>query len=383
MKILSLVTTDLNYDQRMQRICHTLSETGYEVTLIGRKKRASEELRSRIFAQRRLSCWFETGKLFYLEYNLRLLWLLLFARFDLCCAVDLDTLLPATLICKLRGKALIYDAHEYFTETPEVARRPRIQRVWERVARFCIPRTTDRYTVAPKLAERMGRHYGVPFGVVRNLSRSTDYPCSEVHNFDAKILLYQGALNEGRGLEALLEALPRLPGVTLWLAGEGDLSEQLRATVRDRGLGDRVVFHGYVRPRELTELTRRATVGLNLLEDRGLSYRYSLANKAIDYLHAGLPSVHMDFPEYRYLHERYGSYRLLPDLQPATIAAAIADLLRDRHRYEAERRAALLAARQLNWEAERTVLVGIYQKICPIKDSRTTIYERKTSSSDP
>ena len=372
MKIISLVTTDLNYDQRMQRICHTLTEAGYEVTLVGRKKSNSEDLRARIFAQRRLRCWFERGKLFYLEYDLRLLFLLLFARYDLCCAVDLDTLLPATLICRLRNKTLIYDAHEYFSETPEVVRRPRVRRIWERLARYCIPRTTDRYTVAPQLAERMSEHYGIPFGVVRNLSRSAGRPPEESNNFDQKILLYQGALNEGRGLEALLATLPLLPGATLWLAGEGDLSQELRRLADELNLTERVVFHGYVRPRELRELTRQASIGLNLLEDRGLSYHYSLANKAIDYLHAGLPSVHMDLPEYRHLHEQYGIYRLVSDLRPETLAAALRDLLYDRSVYETQRSAALAAARQLNWEAERIVLLHIYQKHCPIRDKRSS-----------
>ncbi len=43
----------------------------------------------------------------------------------------------------------------------------------------------------------------------------------------------------------------------LLLAGEGDLSSQLRAQVKQAGLQDKVQFLGYVAPAELKTLTSR------------------------------------------------------------------------------------------------------------------------------
>ena len=40
-RIIFTVTNDLRYDQRMQRICTTLSAEGYEVALIGRQLTSS------------------------------------------------------------------------------------------------------------------------------------------------------------------------------------------------------------------------------------------------------------------------------------------------------------------------------------------------------
>ena len=65
------VVNDLNYDQRMQRICGSLTEAGYEVTLIGRVMANSKPLKERAFHQKRMKVWFSRGKLFYLEYNLK------------------------------------------------------------------------------------------------------------------------------------------------------------------------------------------------------------------------------------------------------------------------------------------------------------------------
>ncbi|MCC6724648.1 MAG: glycosyltransferase, partial [Saprospiraceae bacterium] len=36
-RIICTVSNDLSYDQRMIRICSTLANAGYEVTLLGRK----------------------------------------------------------------------------------------------------------------------------------------------------------------------------------------------------------------------------------------------------------------------------------------------------------------------------------------------------------
>ena len=103
-KILLTVTNDLTYDQRMQRICTSLANAGYEVQLTGRKLSNSKPLRTFSFQQKRLFCWFKKGKFFYLEYNIRLFFYLLFAKMDVICAIDLDTILPAFFVSKIRRK---------------------------------------------------------------------------------------------------------------------------------------------------------------------------------------------------------------------------------------------------------------------------------------
>ena len=104
--IICTVSNDLSYDQRMQRICRSLSGAGYDVTLVGRQKPASPALRPETYRQVRLPCRHGKGKLFYLEYNWLLLKFLLAEPFDIVCAVELDTLLPAFLAGRHRGKTL-------------------------------------------------------------------------------------------------------------------------------------------------------------------------------------------------------------------------------------------------------------------------------------
>lgn len=369
-RLLFAVTTDLCYDQRMQRICGSLAAAGYAVTLVGWQRPASPPLPAQPYAQHRLRGWCQRGKLFYLEYNLRLLAYLLGQRAAAWCAADLDTALPMWLRARLGGQPFVYDAHELFTEVPEVVARPAVQRVWRWVEGFIVPRARLAYTVGPALAQVFAQRYGRPFAVVRNVSRlRTDEPLPPAPAAapPGAYLLYQGALNVGRGLEPLLDAMPHVAG-RLVLCGEGDCSAALRAQADRLGLlaSGQVEFRGFVLPEALHDVTRHAAVGIMLLENIGLSYYYSLANKFFDYVHAGIPQVLIDFPEYRALNDQFDVAELVADLQPATLASALNRLLRDaptRYHHLADN--CRRARPQLSWQHEEQVLLKLYQGLVP------------------
>src|SRR5581483_3840210 len=119
-RIICTVTNDLNYDQRMIRICTTLAEAGYDVTLVGFKRKTSKPLIERPFRQVRIPIIAERGKIMYADYWVKLFFFLMFRKADIFCAVDLDTILPVYHASLLRGKKRVYDAHELFTELQEV-----------------------------------------------------------------------------------------------------------------------------------------------------------------------------------------------------------------------------------------------------------------------
>ena len=275
MTIFFTVTNDLSYDQRMQRICGTLASNGHEVTLVGRILSGSIPLEDKPYKQLRLKCIFQKGFVFYAEYNLRLFCFLLFAQYDVVCSIDLDSLPAGCLATLIRRKKRVFDAHEYFTEVPEVVNRPFVRAFWGMVAKLYLPFYRHAYTVGPALARIFETKYRIKFAVVRNVPLLMENRPNNSDPSDKKIILYQGALNEGSGIEAMLEAMQHLDKIEFVLAGEGDLSLLLREKTKKLGLTDRVVFLGYVKPSELKALTSQAWLGLNLLENRGLSYFYS------------------------------------------------------------------------------------------------------------
>src|SRR5262245_54954355 len=114
----------------MQRICRSLAAHGYDVTLVGFSKKNSLPLKDEPFKQKRLPIFFKKGKFFYAEVQYRLFFYLLFKKIDAICAIDLDTIIPCLHISKFKKIPRIYDAHELFTETKEVIRRPLIRKAW-------------------------------------------------------------------------------------------------------------------------------------------------------------------------------------------------------------------------------------------------------------
>ncbi len=357
--IIATVTNDLTFDRRMQRICRTLATNGYRVTLVGRQMPNSTQLNKEPYQQHRLKCWFNKGKLFYIEFNVRLWWYLLGQKADMICAIDLDTIVPDFVVAGWKGWTRIYDGHEYFSEVPEVVHRPRVKKVWEWVAKTFIPKASLAYTVGPALAQIFTQRYGIPFHTIRNVpDEVTNKPIPTETGY----LLYQGALNKGRGLEALLEAMQRID-LKLKIAGEGDLSIALRQMAIDLGVEDKVEFLGFVKPADLPELTAGAWLGLNLLENMGLSYYYSLANKCFDYIQADVPAMHMNFPEYRALVEKYPVAILIEELSPLTIVSKISELQQDESQYSALVYACQNAKKHFTWQIEAEKLLTLYRDV--------------------
>ena len=144
--------------------------------------------------------------------------------------------------------------------------------------------------------------------------------------------------------------------------GEGDLLDALRRQVQALGLQHRVTFAGYVLPADLARITRRAHVGIMLLANAGKSYYYSLANKFFDYIHAGVPQLLPDFPEYRDLNEQYGvGLYCAPD--PDEIARALNRLAQDPDLHARLAGNCRQASPRLCWQQEEKILKAFYERI--------------------
>ncbi len=358
------VTTDLNFDQRMQRICSSLTKSGYEVTLVGREKSNSKELSEQEFHQHRIKCRFESGKLFYLEYNWRLYKFLKEQEMDALCSCDLDAILPGYF---LRKKCKwVYDAHEYFSEMEEVVSRPWIRRLWKWIERLCVPKVDMAYTVSAGYAELFEKQYPTSFHIIRNIARLRDLDPS---SRKPSRILYQGSVNHGRGLQELIEAMYLVEG-KLVVCGEGDLFESLKSLVQTRKLEQKVQFTGYLRPEELLEYTQSASIGITLFSKAGLSNEFSLGNRFFDYLQAGIPQLAMNYPEYRNFNKEYEVAVLIDDLSPKTIASSLNQLLKNETLYTRLSDEAMKARQKFNWQEEERNLLSLYEGLFMASSSR-------------
>jgi glycosyltransferase involved in cell wall biosynthesis len=357
-KLVFTVTNDLNFDQRMIRICTSLQNNGYDVLLVGRKLNTSLPLSHHDYTQKRISCFFQKGKLFYLEYNLRLFFFLLFQDVDLICAIDLDTILPCYFVSVIRKKKRVYDAHELFCEMKEVVTRPSIHRLWKRIEKFAVPKFRYGYTVNHPIQKIFREAYGVNYEVIMNVP----FLRNDIDAEKQRFIIYQGAVNQGRSFETLIPAFQWIDCL-FWIYGDGNFYDECKSLIEKYGLVDKIVLKGKVLPHELQSITPKALMGVTLFENNGLSNYYSLGNRFFDYIQAGIPQVCAGYPAYKKINEEFEVAVLIEDLSSQSIANAINSLLND-EALQAKLRVNCLEARKVyNWQNEEKKLVLYYQEI--------------------
>lgn len=354
-RILVSVTNDLVTDQRVHKVCTTLKQMNYEVILIGRKLKKSKRL-NRDYKIVRIRLLFSTGFWFYAEYNLRLFFKLFFLKKDILLSNDLDTLVPNYLISRIFRKKLVYDSHELFSELPSIKGRYS-QKVWQFLEKWLVPKQKYFYTVSDSIANWFEKKYGVKPLVIKNFPTSKNTPFLESQN---KYILYQGALNNGRGLLALIEAM-QIINIPLKIAGNGPFKSRIQDKIIQFNIENKVELLGNIIPEELFHITQKATLGISLEEDLGLSYRYSLPNKLFDYIQAKTPVVATYLPEIKNVVETYKIGEIIKDHTPENIAKAINKVLKNGKSYyqpQLEK-----ASEKLIWESQETILSSIFKNI--------------------
>ena len=353
------VTTDLTYDQRMIRICTSLANEGYDVTLVGRKLKSSVPIMAQPFKQKRINGLFEKGKLFYAEYNIRLFFYLLFKKMDCIGAIDLDTILPCYFISKIKKIKRVYDAHELFCEMKEIVSRPAIYKMWKRIEKYTVPKFPLGYTVNQPIADEFKKMYGVHYEVIRNIALLKEI--NPVEKKD-KFILYQGAVNEGRSFETLIPAFKDVH-CKLIICGDGNFMQQAKQLVAENNLQDIVIFKGKIKPDELIAITQQAYIGITLFENKGLSNYYSLANRFFDYLHAGIPQLCVNYPVYKEINDQLPIAVLVEDISSANLAVQLNNLLTNAVLYNELQQNCLKLRQTLNWQQEEKILIRFYKNL--------------------
>ncbi len=322
----------------------------------------------RPYATHRMNLLFRKGPLFYAEYNLRLFLLLLTRKCNLLVSNDLDTLPANFLAHRLRNIPLVYDSHEYYTETPELINRPLVQGIWKWIEGLIFPRLIDTITVNDSIAGLFEKKYGKRPAVVRNIPRTGNVVIKKTREelglpADKRIVLMQGAgINIQRGSEEAIEAIEHVPNAILLIIGSGDVIGELKKQAEQPSLKGKVMFLPKMPYPALMQYTRQADIGLTLDKDTNINYRFSLPNKLFDYIHAGIPVLASRLPEISRIVEGYNIGLITGSHDPGEIAAKINQMLSDSESRRIWKENLAKASEALNWENEETVLKAIYQK---------------------
>lgn len=299
-------------------------------------------------------------------------------KIDVVWANDLPMLYPGFCLAKINNAILIYDSHEIYTETinqffPKKRKGLRgilfnllisfMRAHGKQIERKYLPKVDHFITVNDSLLNYFEERYTIKNAtVIKNLPSLSSSAAGEEVNFRAlfnwsnsdKVLLYQGALNEGRGLRLIVRLMKGLPtNFKLVILGDGVLQSELKALSAELNVGERIKFLGFVPLKELPCYTRGADIGFNLLEDINLSKSMALPNKLFEYIHAGVPVVATDTIENRQVVEKYGVGRCCKN-NIESLKSAVEEIIKLDYSEKLEK-----AQQEFNWEKQESVLLNI------------------------
>ena len=332
MKVL-MICQDVRVDRRIVLQAQTLSEAGYGVAILARAEASGPiprgerdggipVYRIRVEGHDPRFRWLSRLALLS-AVNAAKLWGALaadntFSRLalpvlqasgaDVFHAHDLINLPIAYKAAQATGAKLAYDAHELFSEIDN--RWIRVRRdYWRRAEKALLPRCLVATTVNEFIAEEMARRYGVPApDVLYNCTRRPQgFDPDETHHHlqnalglpdEKRVVLYQGWMAEGRGLEELVmgAAALREADAVLALMGYGDFKPQLQSLAEEHGLVDVVRFLDPVPQSQLVPYCASATVGVIPYRPVDLNNYYSSPNKLFDFIQSGTPLLANDLP---------------------------------------------------------------------------------------
>ena len=282
--------------------------------------------------------------------------------------------LPMAVAMKQRDPRIkiIYDSHEYQTESAGLINNPDKKRQFEQLERDNIVYADEVITVSDSIATEYQRLYGLrKVHVVRNCpSLSPQRQHNEYfretfalapHDL---IFLYQGGLaKKVRGLEETLNCFIRLrhEGYTrhhVVFMGYGNMVADIEELARQYS---NIHFHPAIAPERIPEVSSSADYGTVFIPNNCLSYFYCLPNKLFEYIVCGLPIVTTPLYDMRKLIEDDKIGYITADFSEQAIYDTVKSIT-TRPSQALRDRIQSLHRDKYNWNIEERALLEIYRK---------------------
>jgi len=298
--------------------------------------------------------------------HLALLVLIVKSRPEMVHAHDVNTLPTGWLAARLSGAGLIYDAHEISGDREGYRKLRRAVFV---VEKLLMPGAVAVITTTDMRAKYFARTYGRARPLVlQNRPRRAQHQHKDKTLLrlrfgiteDRPIILYQGGLQPGRGLEMLVRVAAQIEDAAFVLVGNGQSSGALSDMVVEMGLQERVFVLPAVPLDELPAITASADIGVQPIENTCLNHYTTDSNKLFEYLHAGLPVVASALPEVAKVIVPYGCGLIFKPGDSQALRAALETMVQDTAMRAECAENAEHAAAAYCWENQEQVLLKIY-----------------------
>lgn len=289
-----------------------------------------------------------------------------FKKYDVYHSNDLNTLMQGYICAKWRIKRrkLIYDSHEVQT-----SRTGYDSPIYGKVESFLTGKIDAMIVENNTRAKYNEDLYGFYPNVIHNYPFKQNSKVSELINLheklnlppSEKILLYQGGIQIGRGLEKLIEAVPLFKEGTLVLIGDGKQKPELLKYVEENQLQNKVKFIPKVPLQDLPRYTGNAYLGFQVLNNICFNHWSASSNKLFEYMMSNVPVIACSFPEIKkvVINEEVGL--CVDSHSPSDIARGVNELLQDIEKRNRMSGNCEKAKDKYNWEQEKDILLNIYE----------------------
>ncbi|MCJ1764196.1 glycosyltransferase [Mammaliicoccus sciuri] len=300
---------------------------------------------------------------------------------DIYHANDLNTL-PQAIVCsklRLKPKPLIYDSHE--VQSDRTGYNPKtIKSIESFMLKFVDQMIVENHTRAkynediygfyPKTLYNYSEKYNIEEKPQINLHKKIGI------NEDEKILLYQGGLQQGRGLELLIEAMDEIKEGHLLFIGGGKLTQPLKEQAEASKQADRIHFLDKVPFQELPSYTREAYLGFQVLQNICFNHYSASSNKLFEYMMAHVPVISCDFPEIKKVVEETNTGLVVDSHNASEIANAVNQLVKDTSLRNQLSENTKQAKEIYNWNNEKSKLLEVYNQFVPIDHPITQVHTK-------
>ncbi|PUE63759.1 glycosyltransferase [Arcobacter caeni] len=279
-------------------------------------------------------------------------------------------LLPLGILLKyFYGAKLVYDTHELETETNGSGRvRKKISKFLEKML---IKKADLIFVVSENIADWYRDTYNISRPeVILNAPKLNELKKTNIFrkNLDIKeesiIVLYQGGLSKGRGVDLLLESFKSRVDdkVVIVFMGYGEFEEDIKKSSEK---ANNIFFHPAVAPEVVLNYTSSADIGISFIENTCLSYYYCLPNKLFEYSMAGLPVIVSNMKEMKELVQKYDIGIIAEEETIESINQAIDKILT--LDIEQMKLNARKCAEENSWEKQEVKMINEYKRILDAK----------------
>lgn len=287
---------------------------------------------------------------------------------------DLYPLLGAVLLGKKTGAKVIFDAHEIETErVPPLS--PERKNFIDLLERGLLNHAEHVITCCESSTEFYYRRFNKrrPISVM-NAPDYNDTPNHSVVDIrelagiaaNTPTIIYTGGVGqEARGMDKAILALKQLDGVHLAILGprHHKNDQWLLNKATEAGVTERVHFVSSV-PAELVVPTiKSADVGICLIQDVSLSYRYAMPNKLFEMTFAEIPIVVSDLPEMGKFIAELENGLVIDQTNPDEISQGIRTILDNKEKYQLKDSGRKLLREKYSWKAQTIALKRAYTEV--------------------